>query len=461
MVIKNKREPVLTYADHDDDDFTESELPRRRSGDNVPEWQRQQYSEQAAYEAPPNVGARGLSERPQLELGDQLVPRHWRQWYARSLEVKATPLEVQEPKRRRWGRMIYLAIVIAGLLIFLNYLAGQTFWYSAKGVVGGHQYQLSPTSVSIVKTIDVSPGDHVSKGQVLVSLKSPQLNQEEAQTRVNLAGIESKLRDQSEDQQATASALQAEIGGLQSQYDALQDQYAYQQQRIDSIRRLAAKGVLNFGDAYDMQQQQMQTKAQYLQVNAKLQADRAQLKGLKATTKGATQSTLANHLATLDHLRQSLHSSADALSLRSPVAGIVAQIPVTQGQTVKPGDPAVIVVPNDEQRTLLYFPPAARASLTKGDTVPITTPDGGTIQMRISHIYPSIQDLPEDLQNSVTRQGQSIVAVAQPINPRDISMLQAGTPVTARVGRWHPSVWLSRWFRVVKGWANQGIQAIG
>jgi len=457
MVIKNGRESVLGYSDEYEDNFDPPQRPLMKGGNKSPSCKNRQSKLSAEIETALTDDTHRLPDRPRLERGDQLVPRRWRQWYARSLEVKATPLEIEEPRRRRWGRMVYLIIVIGGLLIGLNFLAGHTFWYNAQGVIGGQIYPLSPANVSVVKQIEVQPGDHVSKGQELISFSSPQLNREVAQTQVNLADAQSNLQDKMSAEQTTTAALQAEISGLQSQYDALQQQYDIRQQQIDSIRRLAAKGTLNFGDAMQLQQQQLQTKAQYSQVHAKIQSDRAQLKVLKAASKHPAQMALDGRMGTLDRFRQSLHSEVDALNLRSPIDGVIAQIPVADGQTVKPGETAVIVAPSDNQRTLLYFPPAARANLSKGDVVPVTTPDGSTVRMRISNIYPSVQDIPEDLQGRVDDQdNKKIVAVAQPFNPQDISMLQAGTPVTARVARWKASAWFSQLGHTIGGWLEQG-----
>lgn len=385
------------------------------------------------------------------------VPRRWRQWYASTMEVEATPLEVDAPKRRRWGRFVYLAIVIAGVLLGLDFLAGHIFWYSAQGSVGGRQYQLSPTNVSTVKTIAVQPGQHVSKGQVLIRFKSPQLSQALAQAKANIANIESKMQSDNTDKKSKAAALRAEIGGLQAQYQALRQEYNSQQQQINSMESLAAKGALNFGDVRKLQQQQSQIKAQYSQIYAKIQSDRAQLKQLRAGGKGGSQSSLTDRLTALKQLRQSLHSRMQSLSLRAPISGIVAQVPVTEGQTVKPGQNAVVVVPNANQRTLLYFPPAARSRLKADETLSVTTPDGTHIPMRITHVYPSIQALPDNLQNRVNRQGPVIVAVARPANPKDVQKLPSGTPVTAHVPRWQAGEWLGQWWHDVSASVSQWI----
>lgn len=384
-----------------------------------------------------------LPDRLPADEGDY-VPRRWRQWYASSMEVEATPLEVELPKRRRWGRFMYLAIVILGLLLGLDFIAGHVFWYSAKGSVGGNQYQLSPTSIATVKTIAVKPGDKVHKGQLLMSFDSPQFSQTLAETKAKIADLESNMQDTSNTQASTAASLRGEISGLQAQYQALRQEYQSQQQQIDSMASLAAKGALNYGDVRQLQQQAMQTKAEYSQIYAKIESDRAQLKHIHAATKGG-KSTMHDRLAALKQLRQSLHARMQSLTLKAPVAGVVAQVPVTTGQTVKPGDTAVVVAPSGDQRTLLYFPPAARTRLAKGQELPVTTPNGTHIKMRIAHIYPSIQALPDDLQSRVDHSGPVLVVVARPVNPQDIQKLPAGTPVNSQVPRWQAGQWIGHW----------------
>lgn len=336
-----------------------------------------------------------------------------------------------------------MLIVVAGLAFGADFLAGKIFWYNATGTVGGMQYPLSPTQVATVGEILVHPGERVHKGQVLVRVDSPQLSRQAAQTSASIASARVQLQSDARDRATTIATLQAEISGLKLQKDALQQQYDYNESQVASMRGLYTKGVINYGDLSGPIGQQVQTQVQSAQITAKLQADRAQLKVLQNEAAAETDSPVNLRVASLEQVEDTLRADTSELSLRAPLDGIVAQIPVTPGQTLQPGQAAAIIVPDNRQRTLLYFPPAAQTRLSTGEILNVLTPDGHHVAMRVSHIYPSVQDLPEELRNRTTEETQKIVVAAQPVNRQDISRLPAGTPVTARVSRWNLLDWLS------------------
>lgn len=377
---------------------------------------------------------------PSLEDRPGTVPRRWRQWYARSMDVEMTPLEIAEPPRRKWGRYVYLLIVIAAIGLGVDFVAGKAFWYNATGTVGVKKYPVSPDATVTVKSIAVQPGQTVKAGQALMRFSSPQLDQQLAQTRADIAKTRAALQRQTASTRGSASALRAEIGGLRSQLQALVQQYADQQQQVQTLQNLANNRAVNPGDVTRAREALLQTKAKYDATAATLRSDRQQLRALRSSSQG-NHSTPGDLVASLKQLQETLKSRMDALELHAPVTGVVARVPVTQGQVVKAGEPAAIIVPGNDQRTLLYFPPAARSRLRVGERLTVTAPDGTNLPMRIERIFPSVESLPSDLQASVQKKGRAIVVLVSPAAHGAAIKLQPGTPVTAEVSRWVPGKW--------------------
>ena len=370
--------------------------------------------------------------------------RPWRQWYARSMDVEATPLEITEPKRRKWGRYVYLLIVLVATALGVNYVAGKVLMYNASGTVGAEQYKLSPAATVTVKDIKVQPGQRVSKGDVLVSFSSPQLEQELARAKANIAEAQSRVSQRVTTSRGDVAALQAEISGLHAQLQSLIQQYANKQSQYQSLKNLAHSGTINQGDVLEAQQEMLEAKSKYQSTAAQLRGDRAKLKELQSGDQQKSgQPTQDQTLASLKQLRESLRHRLDDLKLTAPANGVVAQIPVTDGQVVTAGEPTVIVVPGDDLRTLLYFPPAARGRLHEGRNISVTTPDGTSVEMRIRQVFPSVRDLPPDLREDATKRGPSVVVMAVPENPRDIGAIAPGTPVKASISRWSAQRWAS------------------
>lgn len=370
------------------------------------------------------------------------VPRRWHQWYARSLELEATPLEIAQPKRRRWGRFLYLALALLGIALGVNFLAQKIFLYTASGTIGVERYPLSPASTMKVARVEVHPGERVHTGQVIMRFDSPELEQQLAQTRVKIAETEAHLEQQSIQNDTTASSLKAEIEGLRSQLQALIQQYADQQSQVQTLKALAASGAASQVEVQKAQEAMVTSKSQYDAAAAKLRADRAQLRQLQKKD-GATEKA-ASLLGSLRQLRKTLRSRVHALELRAPVDGVVAEVPVAQGQVVQAGNPAAVIVPGTDERTLLYFPPAARTRLHERQQLSVTTPAGDSLAMRIKQIFPSVQAVPESLQSDVDRQQQAVVVLATPVDPNAAAQVQPGTPVTASVPRWSGGDWVTR-----------------
>lgn len=399
--------------------------------------------------------------RPTLDDTSGNVPRRWRQWYARSIDVETTPLEITEPPRRKWGRYVYLLIVIAAIALGVNFVAGKALWFDASGTVGVKQYPVSPDATVTVKSIAVQPGQTVKAGQPLMRFSSPQLDQQLAQTRADIAKTKATLQQQTATSQGSASALRAEIGGLRSQLQALVQQYADQEQQVQTLQNLASNRAVNRGDVTRAREALLQTKAQYDSTAAKLRSDRQQLHALRASSNSA-KSKPDDLMASLKQLQRTLSSRMDALQLKAPVSGVVAQVPVTAGQVVKPGQPAAVIVPGNDQRTLLYFPPAARSRLKVGQLLTVTAPDGSDLPMRIERIFPSVESLPDDLQSGAENKGRAIVVLVKPASGHPSVKLQPGTPVTAEVSRWAPGKWLSElWSSTKKGVGRVFVQDRG
>ncbi|OJI09437.1 MAG: hypothetical protein COV08_00980 [Candidatus Vogelbacteria bacterium CG10_big_fil_rev_8_21_14_0_10_49_38] len=68
---------------------------------------------------------------------------------------------------------------------------------------------------------------------------------------------------------------------------------------------------------------------------------------------------------------QSAQASLSKLSLTAPVAGLVKSVPVTVGETVTVGSPAVALVSDHNYYVTLYVPEAEMANLTVGDLAEI------------------------------------------------------------------------------------------
>ncbi|HEU0198173.1 MAG TPA: HlyD family efflux transporter periplasmic adaptor subunit [Nevskiaceae bacterium] len=351
------------------------------------------------------------------------------------------PLEVLVQRRPQWGRWIYLAIILLIAAGIAKIIFDHVFWYNASGVVAGQRYTVSSIYPATVRDILVKPSQKVQQGQPLVELDSPQLRSQLAQDSASLARMQEQSVTGSSANQV--AVLKAQERGLNGQSRALASSLAAQDQQIGALKALIAEHAANAGGLVPLESDRAKVQAQYDTVRAQLQGVGVQLHNI---ARGAAVAGGDGHKELLKSLREqraSLHSQLADLTLRAPVSGEVAQVKVTDGSVLRPGDEALVIVTGDDRRTYLFFPPAAQDRLQIGQKVSVTGPDGSRLRMRLTNIYPSLRDMPGSNAPTLASGSPRVVAAAEPLNGASWPpSLRSGTPVNSRVSRWAaPSKW--------------------
>lgn len=390
----------------------------------------------------PWIGPLDGRRPPQSGAGTGVVPRRpWHQWHTSMRVDEPIPLEVGVRKRPQWGRYVYL-LIIALVVVGLGKVAfSHVYWYNASGMLAGQDYTVSTMSPATVKDVLVKPSQHVHAGQPLARLDSPQLRHQLARDDRNLAQMRAHAVSGSAANQV--AALRAQAQSLAAQAHALNTRMSVQQTQISSIRTLIAEGAANLGDLVPLQAKLAKTRGQYHSTHAELQGIRAQLHNISNGSQAPTGDAHAKLMHTLRQQRNQLRSRLADLTLTAPVSGQVAKINVTPGSVLRPGDKAFVIVADKNGRTYLFFPPAAQHRLHVGQHVAVNGPNGKQVDMRITNIYPSLQDMPSTDAAATSNGSPKVVATAVPLGDATWpAALRSGTPVTSRIPRWSaPAHW--------------------
>lgn len=368
--------------------------------------------------------------------------RPWRQWHDSTQPAQTSPLEVSAPKRPQWGRFIYLAIILLIVAAIAKVAFDHVFWYNASGVVAGQQYTVSTIHSATVRKLLVQPSDHVQAGQVLATLSSPALQRKLTRDQARLAHLQhQEAADSSANKLAS---LRAKKQSLQAKAHSLNTRMKQQEQQLHSLRQLVARNAASGSDLAELRAKHAQMHAQYDQTQAQLQGVTSQLSNVKET---ASDQHADERIATLKKQHKNLQEKLDGLSLKAPVSGQVARINVSKGSVLSPGDKAIVLVSGEKRRAYLYFPPAAQDRLHKGQKVTVTGPDGARMHMRISSIYPSLQDAPIASRHKQFGSPRVVVS-AKPVRGEQLPKgMHSGTPINSSVARWAAPV---RWFDDLK-----------
>lgn len=371
------------------------------------------------------------------QAGGGLEAKPWRQWHTASQGVAPAALEVAMPKKPQWGKWIYFAILMAIVFIAARFVYMNFFWYSADGFVSGKQYNVSPSDTVSIQEIYVSPSDTVKEGQLLVKLSSPALVQTLAKNEAEIARLQSDLAQQSVTSSGNESQLRASRDALSAQMQYLESQYFQETQQLNALRELVQKGASQQGNIDQLQAQHNKTWSEYKGVEAELRSTRSQLANLRSSTEGSDAPELSERLSSLKQLHASIEDQLDALELRAPTTGTVAKVPVSKGDVLRAGEPAVELVDKEELRAYLYFPPAAQGKLHENMRIAVARADGSEIELLVKKIYPSTASLPDEFRQQYQADRSAVVVEASPVKG-DVSELAmtSGTPIKGRIPRW-------------------------
>ena len=373
----------------------------------------------------------------ELRPGSSVQARPWRQWHTAASPQPTAALEVAQPHKPQWGRWIYFAILMGIAYIAMRFVYLNFFWFSASGVINGTQYSVAPSDTVSIKEILVAPSDAVEEGQLLAKLSSPTLVQSLAKNEVERARLQSDLAQSSVTSSGNESQLKAQQSSLQAEMEYLESQYFQETQQLNALRELVDAGASQRGNLDQLQSLHNKTWAEYRRVEAELGSTRSQLASVRNSAAPGNAPALSERLAALTELHTSIEDQLAALELRAPKAGIVARVPVSKGDVLRAGEPAVEIVDKNQLRAYLYFPPAAQAKLQKDMVISVSRADGSELELVVNKVYPSMESMPDGMQQNYRANSSSIVVEAYLKDGKAFELdMTSGTPIEGRIPRW-------------------------
>lgn len=365
--------------------------------------------------------------------------RPWRQWHSSTQAQESMPLEVARPSKPQWGRYIYLCIIACIIALVAREVYTSVFWFNAQGAISGRQYNVSPSQTVTIDEVLIEPSQEVRAGQALVKLNSPDLVQALARNEAEIARIQADLMESTSRIESNREDLRAQIATTKARVEALESKSRTEIERINAMRRLVAAGAVSKGSLQELEMQHTETWSEYQQAKAELQSAYRQSSALAEAERNSSDNALPeDRLASLTKLRDSIQTQLNSLELRAPSDGVVATVPVSRGDVLKAGEPAVIMLEQDDTRAFLYFPPSAQGRLKVGQVVPAHTSAGAEFPLRIEKIYPRMESKAGQQYNQLNAPADAaLVAEAVPVDGSEFpEAMNSGTPIYGRVPRW-------------------------
>ncbi|WP_438950479.1 HlyD family secretion protein [Psychrobacter submarinus] len=234
--------------------------------------------------------------------------------------------------------LIVLAVIAYGL-----YKSSQSS--APESITLQGQMQMKQTSIAAkvpgrIAQILVTEGDKVEAGQQLIEMDSPEINAKVNQARAGLDAAQSQL------DKAENGARPQEIAQAKAAWQANKAASDLAANTYERVNRLYQEGLM-------ARQKRDEAYAKYLATQDQTEAARLQydlaLEGARSEDKSAANAQVAQVEAKLE---EALVAKEEA-NLKSPIAGVVDNVIVSNGEVIGQGVPILTLVNTDDQWVVL------------------------------------------------------------------------------------------------------------
>ncbi|WP_017303460.1 efflux RND transporter periplasmic adaptor subunit [Spirulina subsalsa] len=220
----------------------------------------------------------------------------------------------------------------------------------------------------------VQPGDRVRKGQALARIIAPELIELRVSSQSNRVGVEAELRAAQANLTLARRNYERQVAMAEAEITAAQQQMNQAQERFRQDQFLAEAGAIARQQLLDSESHLATIRSQLTRAESRqavLEAQ-AELERSQVAVEAA-QSRLQLSSATYQARLQQLNSTATEqglVTISAPIAGQVAERPVTLGEAVEAATtPIVSIVNGDRLRITANVHEKDLAQVVKGQSV--------------------------------------------------------------------------------------------
>ena len=226
-----------------------------------------------------------------------------------------------------------------------------------------HEAAITPKVSAPVLKFDVNRGDHVRAGQLLAVLENKDL----AAALTENKGVYEQA--QADYANTIASTLPQEVQAAQSDAENAKAALGAAQRLYDSSKNLYEQGAL-------AKRQLDQAQVALIQAQTQDQAAEQKLQKMEAVSHEAQQKSAAGQLAAAQGKYQGAQAQLAYSEIRSPIAGVITDRPLYQGEMAAAGTPLITVMDVSRIVARAHIPEAQAESLKVGDPAEISSLDG-------------------------------------------------------------------------------------
>lgn len=234
----------------------------------------------------------------------------------------------------------------------------------------------APINGTVVELL-VQPGDRVEQGQALAKIVAPDLIELRVSSQEDRVGAEADLRAAQANLTLARRNYERQVAIADTEIAAAQKQVAQAQERFDQDQRLAGAGAIARQQLLDSESNLAAARSQLTRAESRQSVLEAQAELERSQANlDAAQSHLQLSTATYQTRLQQLNSPATeqgVVTVVAPIAGKVAERPVTLGEAVEEAaTPILSIVNGDRLRVTANVYEKDLGQVAEGQTVRAT-----------------------------------------------------------------------------------------
>lgn len=281
--------------------------------------------------------------------------------------------------KARWYML--LAVIILPMLLILWLLLRPKLLVLAPGIVTTDPVELRAPVAARLLSIDVTEGQQLQAGSVLLQLHNPQLDAQITELQSQLAQLALPVNT------SDLAVLQQREAAIAIAADAVTQQAAY----LQSYQDFKRSGLVSTHEMAVVQQ---------TLTNAKLALEQAKTEVIQLRQQQEIQAlagTVAQAQRQLQLSLAQLQAQRDQLQLRATRPGKVIVIQVKPGEYLHQDQPLLILSNRPQPVIFAYLPPKYMNYAKPGQQASVKLPNGDKVRATITEPAELLQRLPANL----------------------------------------------------------------
>lgn len=314
---------------------------------------------------------------------------------------KALIRTLKEPPPRKksvnWDRISFLSAIAVGLFFLLRYLFVNLYYIEADGQVFLENLDVQFTDDVRLKSLFVSEGDCVEKGDTLFTYAARQFDDEGSYTINKFSQRDWIIREK--------LSLEKDIYLKRQMLEELEKRQAFFQSKSDQTKKLILLDASNVGHLNQVKKDLHFLEAEIAVVQKEIEINWRYLRKLNGLetqfidpSTGGYSSALVNTIYT------------------SPIDGIIGQIETEVNEVCYEGENVLVIHRTDKISIKAYFNQEYLSNINPGDLVEVKFPDGSKGKGVIASFNIATFALPSEFQKRYEPTERTILTEIVPLN---------------------------------------------